>query len=31
MDIPFNIELSKKDKNSLKRKVVIHAFDYMAI
>jgi hypothetical protein len=30
-DIPLGIDLLKKDRNSLKRKVVIHAFDYIAI
>jgi hypothetical protein len=30
-DIPLGIDLLKKDKNSLKRDVIIHAFDYIAI
>ncbi len=30
-DIPLGIDLLKKDKNSLKRKVVIHAFDCIAL
>jgi hypothetical protein len=31
MDIPLGIDLLKKDINSLKRKVIIHAFDCIAI
>jgi hypothetical protein len=30
-EIPFGIDLLKKEKNSLKRSVVINAFDYITI
>jgi hypothetical protein len=30
-EIPIGIDLLKKKRNSLKRNVVIHAFDYIAI
>jgi hypothetical protein len=30
-DIPFGIDFLKKDKNSLKRKVIIHVFYCIAI
>jgi hypothetical protein len=30
-DIPFGSDLLKKDRNFLKKELVIHAFDYIAI